>query len=449
MQQTFTNAQKLDVFRSHSLCQLAENEQKNLLDSLAQNAPSSIRYNPFKYKYAIQNPVAWSQFGEYITKEQAYALDPHWHAGAYYVQEASSMFLEKALAMCLLPQQAICLDLCAAPGGKSTHLLSLLQPDQILISNEVIRSRVAVLKENIVKWGCENVVITHSDASQFSNLGAIFDLVLVDAPCSGEGLLRKDPAALDHWSTDAVQTCSLRQQRILTDIQSTIKPGGYLIYATCTYNTIENEENMAWFTSKYGFKELAIIHSIDSITRAAMGYKFFPHKTVGEGFYLCLLQKQDGPTKEIPFKRKSNFESFPKANLVEKYLLQSNNYEILQYKDIIKLMGIGHKYVVDYLANSLNIITAGLDVAHWLKAKELLPEHGLAMSRLINPSHFDPIALDLPAAQLYLKRELLDVNCANGLHLACYEGLCLGFFKKINTRINNQYPQEWRLRMAL
>ncbi|MEQ8425448.1 MAG: RsmB/NOP family class I SAM-dependent RNA methyltransferase, partial [Cyclobacteriaceae bacterium] len=235
-------------------------ESSSFFESLDSPSPSSIRINPSKkFDTESLSDIPWSQWGKYLPERPVYTLDPSLHAGAYYVQEPSSMFLEQAVKTCVdLSKPAIALDLCAAPGGKSTHLLSLLHPDSFLVSNEVIRSRAGILHENILKWGYDNVMVTNNDPSHFSRLEGVFDLILVDAPCSGEGLFRKDSEAMSEWSTANIELCSLRQQRILKDVWPALKQNGILIFCTCTYNPIENEGTMEWM-SKTGDCEFVSI----------------------------------------------------------------------------------------------------------------------------------------------------------------------------------------------
>src|SRR5258706_10320635 len=216
--------------------------------SVHERLPStSIRINPLKSRPRELEKVPWTDFGYYLDQRPSFTFDPLFHGGAYYVQEASSMFLEQALKQTHDLSQPICvLDLCAAPGGKSTHLLSLLNEGSLLVSNETIRSRATILTENIQKWGSNNVVVTNNDPADFHKLEGFFDVIVVDAPCSGEGLFRKDPNAINVWSEENIELCALRQQRILNHIWSSLKKNGVLIYCTCTYNEKENEGNLNW-----------------------------------------------------------------------------------------------------------------------------------------------------------------------------------------------------------
>ena len=263
----------------------------------------AVRANPFKVSDAESLsflPIdaersTYSQWGRFLTSRPEFALDPLFHAGAYYVQEASSMYLERIMPLMAEMRQARpdgtfkVLDLCAAPGGKTTHLLSMLReiPGSFLVSNEVIRTRAAVLCENVSKWGASNVVVTSNDPADFAALPGYFDVMVVDAPCSGEGMFRKDPEAVAQWSEDNVRLCAARQRRILSDVLPALRPGGLLVYSTCTFNHYEDEDNVAWLASEYGFEVLEQRH-------------FYPGDDMaGEGFFFSLLRKDGGG--DMPF----------------------------------------------------------------------------------------------------------------------------------------------------
>lgn len=257
---------------------------------------TSIRINPAKQS-KIQNlnsKVLWSQYGYYLSQRPSFTFDPLFHAGCYYVQEASSMLLEQALAQTVdLSQPLRILDLCAAPGGKSTHIQSLISKNSLLVSNEVIRSRANVLKDNIIKWGCENVVVSNNDPKDFTKLENYFDVILVDAPCSGSGLFRKEPAAIEEWSKNNVQLCSQRQQRILADVWPALKKDGILIYSTCSYSKEEDEEIVKWVMDNF-FVEVRslVVENSWGIIESGGGYRCWPGKVKGEGFFIACFQKK-------------------------------------------------------------------------------------------------------------------------------------------------------------
>ena len=208
------------------------------------------------------------------------------------------MFVEQALKQYMGEEPVVMLDLCAAPGGKSTHIRSLLPDNSLLIANEVIRNRSQILAENLTKWGPPDVVVTNSDPSDFTPLEDFFDVILTDVPCSGEGMFRKDPVAISEWSPENVEICRQRQRRIIADIWPCLKPGGILIYSTCTYNTKENEENIRWIRDEFGAEVLPLDVAEEwNITGNLLQgesfpvYRFLPHKTQGEGFFLAVLRK--------------------------------------------------------------------------------------------------------------------------------------------------------------
>jgi NOL1/NOP2/sun family putative RNA methylase len=257
----------------------------------------------------LAEAVAWSSNGYYLKSRPSFTLDPMFHAGAYYVQEASSMFLEEALKQAVdLTQPLKVLDLCAAPGGKSTLTQSVISNSSLLVSNEVIKARVNVLAENITKWGSANVIVTNNDPKDFQRLPGYFDVVIVDAPCSGSGLFRKDPKAVDEWSEQNVQLCNQRQQRILADVLPALKPGGVLIYSTCSYSPEENEDICDWLMDNYSFEntrftlneELGIVETT-SPNNKAVGYRFYPDKVKGEGLFIAAFKKSDNAKSRSVF----------------------------------------------------------------------------------------------------------------------------------------------------
>ena len=220
--------------------------------ALNADVPVSIRINSMKGTPAPKAgaPVAWCESGFYLPERLSFTFDPLFHAGAYYVQEASSMFLEQAIKA-YVKEPVRCLDLCAAPGGKSTHLASLLPDGSLLVSNEVIRSRSYVLAENIAKWGRPDTIVINNDPEEIGEaLPHLFDVIVTDVPCSGEGMFRKDTDSTGEWSVDNVRLCASRGRRIIHDIWNALKPGGILIYSTCTYNTEEDEENIHYIIKR-------------------------------------------------------------------------------------------------------------------------------------------------------------------------------------------------------
>lgn len=246
-------------FTDYTRTLLSAGEYEKLAAALGGEQPVSIRLNEdklpessFRLFRSSFKQVPWSATGYYLDKRLTFTFDPLFHAGCYYVQEASSMFVEQALRQYAAERPVVMLDLCAAPGGKSTHARSMLPAGSLLVANEVIRNRSQILAENLTKWGHPDVVVTNNDPADFSPLTDFFDVILADVPCSGEGMFRKDPVAVSEWSPENVEICWQRQRRIISDIWPCLKPGGILIYSTCTYNTKEDEENVRWLRDEFG-----------------------------------------------------------------------------------------------------------------------------------------------------------------------------------------------------
>ncbi|MFZ4582866.1 MAG: RsmB/NOP family class I SAM-dependent RNA methyltransferase, partial [Paludibacter sp.] len=278
------------------------NDEYNAFEAaLSTSAPTSIRVNNKTDYHPSNEIVSHCPNGYYLAERPLFTADTLFHGGAYYVQEASSMFLYQAIKQCF-PNANRVLDLCAAPGGKSTLLTQTLPDDCLLVSNEIIHSRAQILAENILKWGNTNVVVTNNEASHFSKLEHYFDAIVIDAPCSGEGMFRKDPNAINEWSLDNVMNCVSRQRDILIDSWDALKPGGILVYSTCTFNREENEENVHWICNELGAEIIKLDIEDDKIVTTDGGYRFYPHRVKGEGFFMAVIRKYKTTIKEQKFK---------------------------------------------------------------------------------------------------------------------------------------------------
>lgn len=431
-------------------------DSDRFIESIDQPSAVSLRINPRKFVWSDSpQQIPWCSTGIFLPERPSFTLDPIFHSGAYYVQEASSMFVEQAFQQIEHSKSRIVLDLCAAPGGKSTHLLSLLDADDLLISNEVIRSRVSVLDENIRKWGHQNVVICNNDPADFSDLEGLFDVILVDAPCSGEGLFRRDASAIEQWSVENTNLCATRQRRILADIWPSLKNGGYLIYSTCTFNPEENEENLKWLANNNSVESIRIplqeswgINEME--LNGLFGYRFLPHKVKGEGFFLTLIRKKEG-ADSYPFHRKTRtkLEKMPKQFAEIRNWLTTNDTEFFAKSEFLIAFPESKIPVLNTLAEQLRIISFGLPVAQF-KKNDLLPEHTFALSVDRNPGIFETVELDLREALLFLKKEEIRISSATkGWLLVQFKGVPLGFVKNLGNRANNYFPKEWRIRMAL
>ncbi|WP_372774321.1 hypothetical protein [Mangrovibacterium sp.] len=424
----------------------------SFIQSLNNDARVSIRLNPAKFspETSLQT-VPWAGQGYFLNQRPVFALDPLWHAGAYYVQEASSMFLEQAFQQINLTGPKLVLDLCAAPGGKSTHLNSLMASEDLLVSNEVIRSRVPVLLENLCKWGHSNFLVTNSDAKQFGELGALVDVLVIDAPCSGEGLFRRDPNAANEWSVENANLCAVRQRRILAESWPCLKEGGYLIYSTCTFNPAENEENLLWLRSQGGFESIRIpidpSWQVDEVEANGIhGYRFLPYKVQGEGFFITILKKTDG-TSSVRFPKKFKTRLQKASQLPDNWLLKPEQKTFFQHQDQLKFIPTHWEKIILYLFERVNLVKAGTHFAT-LKKNDLLPEHELALSIDLNNKAFQHLELASNDALSFLARDNFQLQLSgNNWQLATFNQLPLGFLKNLGNRFNNYYPKEWRLRM--
>lgn len=392
--------------------------------------PISIRLNRKKWDAAtVLSPVPWCGDGIYLPVRPHFTFDPLFHAGAYYVQEASSMFLAQAVAAAgLIGKDIHALDLCAAPGGKSTHLLSLLGDRAALVSNEVVRNRTLPLCDNILRWGRANCIVTSAQPEAFALSGELFDLVLVDAPCSGEGLMRRDPDAASHWSHEAVEGCAIRQREILQQAWDCLLPGGHLIYSTCTFNSKENEENMGWMMKELGAIPVPIgLQSAWGVTEVehtgAMGYRFMPHRTRGEGFFLSLMKKE-GELATADENR---------SDLVE---VKSHQGRSIITKGLSELS--------ERLSPDVRQIQIGTEVAR-IERGHGSPTHAAALS-IVAQIGLPDVALGLGDAIAYLRGEPLRANGTKDYATVSYRGLRLGLVKGAGNRWNNLYPAPLRIR---
>ena len=416
---------------------------------------TSIRLNPEKLTISncqlpIEISILWSQYGFYLTQRPSFTFDPLFHAGCYYVQEASSMFLEEALKQLTdLSQPLKVLDLCAAPGGKSTHIQSLISPESLLVSNEVIKSRSNILTDNIKKWGCENVIVTNNDPAAFKKLPSYFDVIVADAPCSGSGLFRKDEGAIGEWSVNNVALCCRRQQRILADVLPALKEGGLLIYSTCSYSKEEDEDIGDWLVKEFGMKnekleirnEWNIVESTSEGT-GSYSYRFFPDKLKGEGFFLSCFRKTN-EENEGRFK----LSKLEKANNKEKPVLQSylkKEMEIIKENGFFSAIPFFLLNDLALLNSILNIQYKGILLGQIMKDK-LIPDHALALSNVISGAV--PLNnLSYEEAILYLQKGELNIRPPQaGWQLVAFKNHALGWINALPNRINNYYPKEIRI----
>lgn len=429
--------------------QFDEDEAYRFFQSLESPSPVSFRVNHEKHK-ALPNleRVKWNEQGYYLEKRPAFFTDPLWHAGGYYVQESSSMIIGTIIGQLkqdyFKSESIHVLDLCAAPGGKSTDIVSQLSEEDLLISNEVIQSRVGVLRENVVKWGYPNHLVSSNDPTDFKRLPAFFDMVVVDAPCSGEGLFRKEPESINHWSMENVNLCHQRQQRIVQDAWDTLATNGFLIYSTCTYNTIENESILKWLTKdkkcesveiqmelSWGFSR----HTIDNHTI----FKAFPHLLKGEGFSFFVVRKTE-LVQSIQTPKKLDQKILDRTNFP---LVFGCDGAFIQEQD--QLMFRTHPKEVMLLQSKIRLIRSGVEVGNF-KREKLIPSHEIAMQIDVNLD-YETKEVDWDQAIKYLRCEAFELNAhRKGFTLLRFREVNLGFINHLGNRFNNLYPTHWRLR---
>ncbi len=388
---------------------LLDKEAPAFLDAMRKPPVVSVRLNSRKpgAEFPEGRPVKWCQTGFYLPERPVFTLDPLLHAGAYYVQDASSMIYREVVAR-LVSSPVSLLDLCAAPGGKTTAMIDALPDGSRIIANEYVGKRAAILKENLIKWGYPDVSVTNRDSSFFARSGDKFDIVAVDAPCSGEGMMRKDPDAVAQWSDDLISRCATLQREIVRNGSEALKPGGYLIYSTCTFNRRENEETAEYIRDALGLipidmnfpEEWGIPRGIRTDIPC---YRFMPHRTEGEGLFLAVFRKPD--TEEEPEKipERKNFKT--RTSQKERRPVQKGN-STLSEPDITTVLAtpLGH-----------------------------LP--------------WPTVEVDKKTALSYLKREsvVLPEDSPKGYVVITYHGLPLGPAKNIGSRANNLYPKGWRI----
>lgn len=412
---------------------------------------TSIRINPNKFsiencQLSIENKIPWTDLGYYLFIRPSFTFDPLFHTGCYYVQEASSMFLEQALQQTVdLSKSLKILDLCAAPGGKSTHIQSMITKDSLLVSNEVIKGRSHILKDNILKWGSENVVVTNNDPKNFSKLENYFDVIIVDAPCSGSGLFRRDKEAIEEWSLNNVQLCSQRQQRIIADVWPALKNDGVFIFCTCSYSKEEDEDISAWVLQTFSSENIQL--SMDdswNIIRSSPGYRFWPDKLKGEGFYIHCFRKKDGDNRSIrKTKFKPEFLSKKETELVKHWVNTDQKQFIRKGKTIY---AVSEKSIQDFtiMLENLNVIYMGVGIGETIRDK-LIPEHALAMSSLLNGNVLAN-ELNYDDAIRYLQKKDLQIdNSETGWQLVTCNSHNLGWINVLPNRINNYYPNSLRI----
>lgn len=403
--------------------------------------------------------VPWCESGFYLESRPKFTMDPLLHAGAYYVQDASSMVYQRIVSDIFDESPVMAADLCAAPGGKTTAILNALPDGSTLLANEFVSSRAKILKENLCKYGYQSVVVTNTDVGRLAPLGPVFDLVAVDAPCSGEGMMRKEPEARAQWSRGLVAQCAALQRDIMTEAVRLLKPGGYLIYSTCTFNTEEDEDNAARIADRLG------LSPVDTGLAGSFGImpqikgnipclRFMPGFTRGEGLFVAVFRKEDGIDSVAARRKDHGGKKWSKkvdAAKIDKAMLAKvsewiqGDFDIKAFEDSVVAYTPGVRRLVDEMPKDVRIVSAGVELAE-VKGRDIIPSHPLALTTAFSHS-FPEAALSEEDSISYLMREpiMLPPEMPKGFVTVTYRGLPLGFLKNLGSRSNNLYPLSWRI----
>jgi 16S rRNA C967 or C1407 C5-methylase (RsmB/RsmF family)/NOL1/NOP2/fmu family ribosome biogenesis protein len=427
-----------------------------LVEALERPSHVSIRINPSKwYKTPEESEqVPWSVNGYYLKSRPSFTLDPLFHSGCYYPSEASGMFLAEVIRQTTdTTNELRVLDLCAAPGGKSTQIAEIISSDSLLVANDAIRSRAAILSETMSKWGSGNILVTQNDPASFAKMPGYFDMIFVDAPCSGEGMFRTE-VAMNEWSEANAIHCSERQKRILTDVWPALKENGVLIYSTCTFNPAENEQNIEWLTKNHESENIRIdISEFNDITEIEygniLGYGFYPDKIKGEGFFISAVRKKGKQNASfIKNQKRTNLRPDKKDYETTSRLTRLPENKIFRWGDeLLSVPCSMDEYL--FLFDNLKILNAGQKL-FTVKNMSYIPSHQLALSVNIRKDAFTVNELSLSESLAFLRRDNFTLKHAPvGWNLVTYQDVNLGFVNNIGNRVNNYFPVEWRIRMNL
>lgn len=386
-----------------------------------------------------------------MNERPQFTFDPNLHQGIYYVQDASSMAVVAVIEQITGDTPVTYLDVCAAPGGKTTCAISSLPSGSVVLANEYDYRRASILYENISKWGAKDVVVSRGDTSKLTQLGQIFDIVSVDAPCSGEGMMRKDIQAIEQWSPRLVDSCATLQREIISNIIDCIKPGGHLIYSTCTFNLKENEENVEWMIKEFDLLPVKIEY-LDSIEEIEKGidcdfpcYRFIPGRIDGEGLFLAVLKKKGcsrvlGKSVDFHSKKIDRTGCKDAARWIYPDMdLWTVNNEIWAASSV-------NADIIRNIAAKLDIIAQGTHIAS-IKGRDIIPTHELALSEILNKNSFTTEELTLDQAISFLRKDNISLSpeTPRGFVLLTYNSIPLGFVKNIGNRSNNLLPKQWRI----
>lgn len=455
-----------------------EARYQRFLEALGLPPQATIRLNPFKGTAAegqcekAFSPVPWCAEGRTLPQRPDFTFDPLFHAGAYYVQESSSMFVSHVVKH-LVSAPVTALDLCAAPGGKTTTLRASLPEGSVVVANEPMKVRASILSENVQKQGHPDMIVTNNYPRDFRKAAITFDLILADVPCSGEGMFRKDPQAIREWSTQNVDNCAQLQRSIIEDIWPVLRPGGYLIYSTCTFNEDEDEKNIQWIINELGAQRVDIPTDPRWNITGSLGtglttnneedgkgqsvFRFIPGFTPGEGLFMAVLQKPEAATPDKPAKKRPTAPRI-KPSAYQKTVLPwleedptwgKDTWTLIDTPSLIRAIPTRWLPLYEKASDKLHVIHAGIGIGT-PKGKSIVPSASLALSTRLNRSTFPQMEINGGQALLYLHKEAIALpsDAPRGLVLLTYRGMALGFCKNIGNRANNLFPQEWKIKTS-
>jgi len=446
------------AFTERMRMQLGADEAERLVEALDTVPPVAVRLNPAKCGeegvWSDGEVIEWSRFGRRLKERPSFTLDTAFHAGAYYVQEAASQFIDYILSGENLHGKRV-LDMCAAPGGKTTIYSTAVGVEGLVVANEYVRSRANILADNVRKWGMGNVLVTNNAPEHLSQFEGWFDLVAVDAPCSGEGMFRKEEVARADWSEEAVKMCAARQLSIVREAWQTLKEGGLFIYSTCTFNEDEDEGVLSTFIEEMGdvFAPSQRVE-IDEKWGVVMGevglfqtFRFFPHKTNSEGLFVAVARKAEPTAQRTPKARKRVMQEVDKSARKElsRWLQKAENHIFAQVGDTIYAYRSEHYKSVQALSESLTAIYSGVAMGQVFKGK-LKPDWALSQYVGLERTAVMVEELDEERALDYLRKKDIAVGTMEeGINLVTHEERALGFVKRVGARCNNLYPNSLKI----
>ena len=438
--------------------QLGAEEAESLFAALDSVSPVAVRLNPAKCGeegvWSNGEAIAWSKNGRKLKERPSFTLDTAFHAGAYYVQEAASQFIDYIIAGEELQGKRV-LDMCSAPGGKTTIYSTAVGEEGLVVANEYVRSRANVLADNVRKWGMGNVLVTNNAPAHIAQFEGWFDMVAVDAPCSGEGMFRKEEVAREDWSEEAVKMCAARQLSIVREAWQSLRDGGLFIYSTCTFNEDEDEGLLRAFIEEVGdvFEPSQSVEIDDAwgIVKGEVGafqtFRFFPHKTDSEGLFVAIARKAEPTTQRTPKARKRVMQEVDKNSRKElaKWLQHPDNYTFAMVADTIYAYPSVQFKAVQALSEGLTAIYSGVAMGQIFKGK-LKPDWALSQYVCFERNAVAVEEVDEERALDYLrKRDIAVGDMAEGINLITHKGRALGFAKRVGVRCNNLYPNSLKI----